>query len=119
MDLAEYDDVLTAKYGEALDWDIHSFYQIKPSEELYNHVFEEAKKADEPYLIVLMERSWTRYGGALGWADCEGSTATIYTFRFWPFYLDTHNCRHEMAHTILCRQGKEWVAAVHNDPEIR
>ena len=116
--MLEHDKLLEGKYGEPLDYDIHSFYQIKPSEALYDLVFNLAAKDNDPYLIILMERTWTRYGGWLGWANCEGATANIFTFRWMPWYIDSWVIAHEMAHTILCRLGREWREAVHNDPDL-
>lgn len=117
-DIAEYTVRLSEKYTVELDWNIHGYYQVQSSEELYNFIFTEAAKANDPYLIILLDRTWTRYGGALGWADCEGATATIHSLTWLPFYLSTWVIKHEMAHTVLCRQGKEWIKAVHNDPEL-
>lgn len=120
--IGEYDELLSRKFNLAprdLTYDIHSFYQVAtPLEALYDWVRGEAEKSPDPYLIILYKRTWTRYGGALGWADCEGSTSTVYTVRWLPFWIDTHVIRHEMAHTVLCLLGREYVKAVHTDPEL-
>lgn len=100
----EYDGRLEAHFQQThgldvvVNWHIESFYMITPSETFYEYVKSTVTK---PGVVILSQRRWRRYDGALGWYEYGNiSTSTVYTFYYMPWYMDSHNVVHEVSHHL-------------------